>query len=87
MFKRRWIWFGKLISEEGFALSYGHRSVRYCDDRGTFEFGFEDGLLFPNPFRAPGGPQQLNQSELNEIIDRVIRGIRSEGHEVQVYRH
>ena len=86
MFKRRWIWFGKLISEEGFTLSYGHKSVRYCDDRGTFEFGFEDGLLFPNPFQVPR-EQQLNQAELDGIIERVIRGIRSEGREAEVYRH
>jgi putative transposase len=30
-------------------------------------------------------PMPLNQSELNGIIERVIRDIRSEGHAVQVY--
>jgi hypothetical protein len=85
MFKRRWIWFGKLVSDEGFTLSYGNRSIRYCDNRGTFEFGFEDGFLFPTPFQVTGDPVRLNKTELNEIVDRVIRGIRSEGHDVHVY--
>ena len=87
MFKRRWIWFGRLVSDEGFALSYGHNSVRYSDDRGTFEFGFEDGFLFPIPFRVPDNPERPNQAQLEKIIDRVVRGIRAEGLEVQVYRH
>jgi hypothetical protein len=85
MFKRQWIWFGKLISDEGFSLSSGHNSIRYSDKRGTFEFGFEDGVLSPTPFQLAGKPVSLNQSEINEIIDRVIRGIRSVGHAVEVY--
>jgi hypothetical protein len=34
MFKRRWIWFGDLVSDDGFALHYGNRSVTYTDQRG-----------------------------------------------------
>jgi hypothetical protein len=84
MFKRRWIWFGELVSDEGFTLNYGNKTIRYTDQHGSFEFGFEDGFLFPSPFQVAGEPTTLNQSELNKIIDRVIRGIRSEGHAVRV---
>jgi hypothetical protein len=84
MFKRRWIWFGKLISDEGFHLSYCHKSINYSDNRGTFQFGLEDGLLFPTPFQISGERIQLTQLEINQIIERIIRGIRSEGHDVQV---
>jgi hypothetical protein len=85
MFKRRWIWFGKLISDEGFALAYGNKSITYSDDRGSFQFGFEDGLLFPTPKQLTGKPISLDESSLNTMIERVVRGIRFEGHEVDVY--
>ena len=86
MFKRRWIWFGKLISDEGFTLAYGNRSITYSDSRGSFQFGFEDGLLFSTPSQTPGKSLELQQSEVEEMIERVIKGIRSEGHTVQQYR-
>lgn len=85
MFRRRWIWFGKLMSDEGFSLAYGHRTITYTDERGSYQFGLEDGFLFPRPFQVGGKPRSLNQSELDEIVGRVIRGIESEGHAVQVH--
>jgi hypothetical protein len=85
MFRRRWLWFGKLISDEGFSLAYGNKSITYSDGRGSFQFGFEDGLLFPSPKQLTGNPVSLDESSLNVIIERVVRGIRSEGHEVDVY--
>jgi hypothetical protein len=85
MFKRRWIWFGELMSDEGFTLKRGNKSIRYTDKRGSFEFGLEDGFLFPKPVQVRGEPMPLNQSDLDEIIERVITGIRAEGHSVQVY--
>ena len=85
MFKRRWKWIGKLESDEGFTLAYGNRSITYSDERGSFKFGFEDGLLFPEPFQTAGVPVLLSQPETAEIVERVIRGIRSEGHAVEVY--
>jgi hypothetical protein len=85
MFRRQWIWFGKLVSDEGFALGYGNKSITYSDARGSFEFGLEDGFLFPKPKQVAGKPVYLDQSELDAMIDRVVRGIRSEGHAVQVY--
>ena len=85
MFKRRWIWFGKLISDEGFTLAYGNRSITYTDTRGSFQFGFEDELLFTPPFQTAGTPLTLSQSEVEAMVERVIGGIRSEGNAVQLY--
>jgi hypothetical protein len=85
MFRRRWLWFGKLVSDEGFSLAYGNKSVTYSDDRGSFQFGFEDGLLFPTPTQLTGKPVSLDEPSLSLIIERVVRGIRSEGHAVDVY--
>lgn len=87
MFRRRFIWFGRLVSDEGFTLSYGNKSITYSDQRGSFQFGLEDGLLFPTPTQTAGQPKALDAPELDSIIDRVIRGIRSEGHTVEVYSH
>ena len=56
MFRRCWIWFGKLISDEGFSLAYGNRSITYSDERGSYQFGFEDGFLSPRPLQVEGEP-------------------------------
>jgi len=85
MFKRRWLLFGDLVSDEGFTLKYGNRSITYGDERGSFEFGFEDGLLFPNPKQIAGTPVLLEQPQLDAMIDRIIRGVRSEGHNIKVH--
>ena len=85
MFRRRWIWFGKLISDEAFSLAYGNRSITYSDERGSYQFGFEDGFLSPRPLQVEGEPGTLSQSDVEEIIERVVRGIKSEGHTVQVH--
>jgi hypothetical protein len=84
MFKRRWKWFGDLVSDEGFSLKYGNKSVTYTDEHGSFSFGLEDGILFPNPTQVIGTPVPLGQPQLDAMIDRIIRGLRSEGHEVKV---
>ena len=86
MFRRQWIWFGKLISDESFALAYGHKSITYSDTRGSFEFGFEEGLLFSPPSQRTGLALALSQSGVEEMVERVIRGNLSEGHAVQLYR-
>jgi hypothetical protein len=83
MFRRRWRWFGKLVSGEGFSLAYGHKSITYTDQRGSFEFGFEDGLLFPNAVQVAGTPVSLQPNELQEMLERIARGIESEGHSVK----
>jgi hypothetical protein len=85
MFKRRLGSIGKLTSDEGFTLAYGNRSVTYTDARGAFEFGFEDGFLFTPPYQVKGAKVSLNDSDVDVIIKRVIRGIESEGHSVRVH--
>jgi hypothetical protein len=86
MFKRKWKWFGPVVSDEGFTLSFSHRTILYTDQRGTFAFGFEDGLLSPTPFQVNGQPWNMNAPELEQMIDRVLRGIRSQGDEAEVER-
>ena len=85
-FKRRWRWFGKLVSEDGASIWYGNRTVHYRDDRGTFSFGFEDGFLFPEPFQPKEERILLTQSEVEEMVERVVAGIRSDGHAVLIFK-
>jgi len=86
MFKRRWKWFGPVISDEGFSLSYSYNTVLYTDPRGTFAFGFEDGSLSPAPFQVKGEPLGLDQATVEQMIDRILRGLRFDGHAAEVVR-
>ena len=86
MFKRRWKWFGELVSDEGFSLGYGHKSITYRDERGSCEFGLEDEWLFPTPHQTSGMPVSLDKAQVEAMVERVVRGIRSEGHEVRVWK-
>jgi hypothetical protein len=70
MIRRRWGWLGKLVSDEGFEIYFGHKSVSYSDTRGTFEFGFE----------VP-----LNQCEVDQMVERVVEGIQEDGGKVEVF--
>lgn len=74
------------MSDEGFALAYGNKSITYSDDRGSFKFGLEDGFLFPKPKQVSGDSISLHRSQLDEMLERIIEGIKSDGHDVQVYR-
>ena len=85
VFIRRWKWFGKLRSEDGSSLWYGHKSITYRDDRGEFNFGFEDGFLFPTPHQVDGVPTSFTQPELDALLARIIAAIRSDGHAVQLF--
>ena len=85
MFRRRWLCFGKLESDEGFSLAYGNRSITYTDERGSFKFGLEDGYLFPIYEQTSGERVTLGQEELSVIMNRILRGVRFEGHEVSIY--
>jgi hypothetical protein len=85
MFRRRWKWFGDLVSDEGFTLKFGYRSVEYTDEHGSFGFGMEDEWLFPKPWLLTGEPAVLDQAQLDVILDRIIRGSRSEGKDLKVY--
>ena len=85
MFKKRWPWRGKLVSEEGFQISFAHKSVYYHDTRGTFEFGYEDGLLFTTHYQVAGQAISLSQLEIDQMVERVVMGIKSENLPVQVF--
>jgi hypothetical protein len=85
VFRRRWKWFGKLKSEDGSSLWYGHREITYRDDRGTFSFGYEDGFLFPTPFQVDGPPISFTQPELDALLARIIAAVRSDGQAIQLF--
>lgn len=82
MFRKRWPRLGKLISDEGFEISFGHRSVYYRDSRGEFELAYEDEFLSAAPYQVSGQPVVLSQSEIDQIVERVVQGIAWEGREV-----
>ena len=86
MFKRRWRWFGRLVSDEGFSIAHAQRTINYSDERGTFQFAYEDGFLIPKPHQIAGEVISLTQQNINQMVDRVIRGINSDGGTVQVWR-
>jgi hypothetical protein len=85
MIRRRWGWLGKLVSDEGFEIYFGHKSVSYSDTRGTFEFGFEDGMLSATPCRVAGTSVPLNQCEVDQMVERVVEGIQEDGGKVEVF--
>jgi hypothetical protein len=85
MFKRQWLRFGKLVSDEGCEISYAHKSVYYRDNRDKFEFPYEDGILMPTPFQVAGEAKLLNQPEIDQMVERVVSGIKADGHPVQIY--
>ena len=85
MFRKRWPWLGKLVSDEGFQISFAHKSVYYHDPRGTFEFGYEDGLLSETPYQVSGQTVSLSQPEIDQMVERVVKGIKSEDLPVQVF--
>jgi hypothetical protein len=76
-----------LISNEGFSIKFGHKTVTYADARRAFSFGLEGGFLFPKPYQVNGETVSLTELEIDEIIRRVLTGIRFEGaDDAQVYR-
>jgi hypothetical protein len=85
MFRKRWPWLGKLVSDEGFEISFAHKSVYYHDSRGKFELGYEDGLLSATPYQVAGQAVSLSPSEIDQMVERVVMGIKSEDLPVQVY--
>jgi hypothetical protein len=84
MFKKRWPWRGKLVSDEGFEIFFGHKTAYYQDNRGKFSFGFEDWLLSATPHQDSGQAVALSQSEIDQIVERIVRGLTWEGLSVQV---
>jgi hypothetical protein len=58
--------------------------VYYHDSRGKFEFGYEDGLLFATPYQVAGQAVSLSESEIDQMVERVVMGIKPEDLRVQV---
>jgi hypothetical protein len=85
MFKRRWRFFGKLRSDDGCWITYGNKSVNYHDERGKFQLGFEDGWLFREIWQKSGNSVNLTDFEKTQILDRVLDGLRSDGHDAKLY--
>ena len=76
MFRRRWFGLGRIRSDEGFTVHYGHRTVYYSDERGEFQIGYEDGVLFPNA---------IPQDDRAVILNRVLRALEWDGHNPRVW--
>jgi hypothetical protein len=87
MFKRKWLVYGDLVSDEGFEISFSHKSVYYRDSRGKFGFGYEDTSLSGVPHQIEGERVTLSQSDIDQMVDRVVEGIKASGSpDVDVYR-
>jgi hypothetical protein len=69
---------------EGFEIFFGHKTTYYQDNRGKFSFGFEDGFLSATPHQDSGQAVALSQSEIDQIVERIVRGLTWEGLSVQV---
>jgi hypothetical protein len=86
VFKKKFMQLNRVISDEGFNISYGHRSVYYTDERGRFEFPFEDGLLIPKPYQISGEHIFLSLPEIEEMTERVAAGIKYDGRPFEIFR-
>jgi hypothetical protein len=60
--------------------------VVYRDGRGKFEFCYGDGFPFARPCQIAGAAVVLSQAEVDEVVERVVCGIRSAGLAVQVFQ-
>lgn len=76
---------GKLISDEGFEITFGHKSVYYRDSRGKFVFGYEDCYLFMPPRQIEGTAVSLSEADIDRMTECVMSGIRYEGLDVRVF--
>jgi hypothetical protein len=85
MFKRNWLGLGRIRSNEGFSVYYGHKSVYYTDQRGTLQIGYEDDLLFPDSlsWMKPNGT--LSEPDRALILDRMQRALEWEGHRARLW--
>ncbi len=84
MFKRKWRSLGILVSDEGFEISFTRNSVRYRDNRGMFGFAYEDGMLSATPYQIEGDKVSLSQLEIDQMVERVVSGIKADGRPVDL---
>lgn len=85
MFKRRFPGFGRIRSDEGFTVHYGHKTLYYSDERGTFQIAYEDGLLFPDSLCLALPIREIPQQDKALIIDRMLRSLEWDGHHARVW--
>jgi len=62
-----------------FRLGYSDKTVSYTDERGSLQFSCEDGVLIPRLRLLSEKSVVLDQQHLDEIIERIISGTRSDG--------
>ena len=79
MFRKKFLQPNRIISDEGFTISFGRLSVYYTDERGRFEFPYEDGILVPRPYQVSGNAISLSRSEIEKMVEGVADGIISGG--------
>ncbi|WP_109488818.1 hypothetical protein [Occallatibacter savannae] len=85
MFRRRWLCFGRIISDEGFTVHYGHKIVCYSDERGEFQIGYEDGLLFADSICQVDPVKGIQEVDTILVLTRVLRALKWDGQEARVF--
>ncbi len=75
MFKRDLLGLGRIRSDEGFSVYYGNKTLYYTDHSGTFQIGYEDGLLFPNSLRWLKSNIVLPKSDYSLILERMLQAL------------
>jgi hypothetical protein len=86
MFKRRWFGLGRIRSDEGYTVHYGHRTLFYTDERGTFDIGCEDGMLFSDHVKWAGPNGPLSESERDQILQKMLKALEWDGHSARIWR-
>ena len=85
MFKRNSLCLGRITSDEGFSVYYGHRALYYADERGTFEIGYEDGLLFPKSLSGFKSNCELSDTQRALVLERMLQALDWDGHPARLW--
>ena len=85
MFKRRWFGLGGIRSDEGFKVSYSHKTVNYSDGRGEYQIGYEDGLLIPDSLRVIKQTREIREEEKSLILRRILSALEWDGHTPRIW--
>lgn len=56
-------------------MKYGHRTIFYTDERGTFQIGYEDGLIFPNSLRLIEPLRPVAETDKMLIVERILSAL------------
>jgi hypothetical protein len=85
MFKRNWLGLGRIRSDEGFSVYYGHKTLYYADKRGTFQIGYEDDLLIPKSLSGFKSNCELSESDRALILERMLHALEWDGHPARLW--